>query len=665
MPTPRTEDFDIRFLAGMNSQEEPGSLEVDSYSRSMNTVNRGGVVQCRPGYRCKFAAPAGNMQGAAVFRPLQGPEVILFAVEGLIYSSQYPFKDFQTVPGVQFEPHVRQLFFQQVEQNIQFNDDQSLSLIDARSLMVIQDGALTPPAVYDGASAQHQSGVGSIPLGGPMAWSGDRLWVARGASLFASDIANPMSFREPDYFATVSSFTLPGQITALAEVPNVDLAQLLVYTEGTTTLLRSGIRDRSLWNITENFQHILFPRVGCVSHRSVTPHHGLLWWYSTFGLTSLDAASLSKQTSVLPYRDNEMADSKGRLSPDLGGVAMAFFENYLLVSVPYVDRYNRHTWCMDNAPLQRLGGASGAAWNSFWTGTRPIVWLYGVFGGSEQIFYFSKDYDGTNRLWEAFSPDRLDDGCEITWYLESRGLDGNLPLHDKKFRYAEISLQELAGEFDVAVFWAGTSRGRYKRGLTKRINATRGSLRSGEIIRFDTMIFALKNQMRTIRTQDAMETATLEVLTSTDVESPDAEFIDESFQILIVCSGPGAVQGVRYFLDPPPGKAGAVSPNKELSGAVEEDETEENFVRFDGAAADSHDFSEALQRLSADIPVFVSNRTVSVTQDGMVAVASGSSESVISQKAADKVAECIATKKAVHELQQNLPKIVSIGLALA
>lgn len=665
MATPRIEDFDVRFLSGMDSLSEPGSLGPDYFSRSMNTVNRGGVVQCRPGYRCRFTAASGNFQGAAVFRPKQGNVVLLYVVAGVLYVSQYPFREVSVESGASFSEQARQLFFQQAEQSLQYNDDGSLTLITPRNVMVIQDGALSAPAVYDGTSAQTYRGAGSIPLGGVMAWSGDRLWVARGANLFASDIANPFSFREPDYFATVSAFTLPGEITALAEVPNSNIAQLLVFTSSTTSLIQSGVRNRETWNSTPNFQRVLFPAVGCLSDRSITSHLGLLWWYSNFGLTSLDSAGVTQVSSVLPYRDNEMADSKSRLSPDLTGVAMAFFENYLLVSVPYCDKYNRHTWVLDNAPIQLAEKKSGAAWNSFWTGTRPLQWVYGNFAGSEEIFHFSKDYDGETRLWESFTPDRLDDGCEITWYLESRGVDAGLPLQLKTFRYADVFLQELEGDVDIAVFWAGASRGRYKRILTKRIKASRGSIRTGSALRYDSTLFAMKKQTRTIRTQDARDLAGAETLTSTDVESALAEFIDESFQILIVGSGPGAVQGLRYFFEPPQGQRGSVSPNKEVSGAVEEDETDENFVRFDGAAADSHDFEEAITRLSADIPVYVSNRTATVTQDGMTSVQTGYATSVISQADADKVANHAASKKAVRELQLNLPQIVSIGIALA
>lgn len=665
MSTPRLEDFDIRFLAGMDSLSEPGMLETEFYSRSMNTVNRGGVLQCRPGYRCKFVVPSGNFQGGLVYRPKQGMEVILFAVDGLLYASEYPYADYRQVPGVEFSASARQLFFQQAEQTIIQNDDGSLTLISARNIVIIQDGGLTSPAVYDGTRGVHQHGEGTIPLGGPMAWSGDRLWVARGSLLYASDISNPVSFTEPLYFSTVTAFILPAPITALAEIPNAEIAQLLAYTESNTSLFQSGIRDRTTWNSVPNFQRILFPALGCVSARSVTAHLGLLYWYSTFGLTSLDSALLTRQTSVLPYRDNEMADSKSHLSPDLSGIATAFFENYLLVSVPYADKYNRHTWVLDEAPLQRMTGQSQAAWNSFWTGTRPVQWLYGNFNGQNRIFHFSRDFDGNTRLWEAFSPDRLDDGCPITWYVETRAFDGKLPLRKKKFRYSDIFMMELSGEVDVAVFWAGGGRGKYKKILQKRILASRGSIRSGATITANTLLYALKKQMRNLRTQDAKELAIGETQRSDNVEDDDLEFIDESFQLLIVGSGPGAVQGLRYYMEPPEGIQGAAGPNKELSGRVELDETEENFVRFDGASAESHVFADALAALSTEIPRFVANTSVTVIQSGFTATATGSGESVISQANADRIAQVTATKKAVAELQRVLPKIVSVGLALA
>jgi hypothetical protein len=656
MATPRSEDGELTFLGGMDSMSDPAMLTPGFYARALNAVNRGGVLQCRPGYRCRFAMPAGNLQGGFVFRPKVGIESVLFAVDGLVYLSDYPYRTFRQL-AIQFSPTARQLFFVQAEQATTRNDDGSIRIIPAINLVIIQDGGLTAPAVFDGYNAFHNP---EIKLGGPMAWSGDRLWVAQGAKLFASDLYDPQHFLEPQYFATVEAFTLPGEITALAEpTANAELASLFVFTQDTTTLIQSGIRDRATWLATPNFQFLQFPEVGCVSARSVSLLHGLLWWYSAGGLTNVNAAELTRQTSVTPYEDNEMADSKSRLGDDLNGIACGFFENYLLVSVPYCDKKNTHTWCLDGATWQKKDQKSPFAWNSMWSGTRPVEWLYGLFAGSNRIFFVSADFDGQNRLWEAFTPDRLDDGCPITWYGETRAFSAEVPLRDKTVRYADIFMSELSGTVDIAVFWAGPYRGRYKRLMTKRIEAPRGSIRQGHKIKSSEKMFAFKKQTRPLRTQDAKELASAEDLSSCDVESFKLDFLDESFQLLIVVSGPGAVRGIRIYMEPAPGTPGAVSPNKELSGRCEEDEgPEQNFVRFDGAASDS------IAELNANIPLFTSNQTVSITEQGLTEVGTGYGESIISQQDADKIAQAIARRRASRQLELSLPIMISTGTGL-
>jgi len=648
----RRPDGDISFLPGMNSNAHPTQLQPGQYARSMNTVNRGGIVQCRPGRRCKFVCPPGNFQGSEWFIPKQGTRVILFAVEGLVYISEFPFTNYRQIPGISFLPHARQIFFQQVEQSVVINDDGSLTLIPPRNLMVIQDGGFTPPAVFDGTTAEHQRGANKIPLGGPMEWVGDRLWVARDSFLFASDIANPLSFTEAIYFATVRAFTLPGTITALHRTTNPTSPQLLAYTDHTTTLFQASIRDRSQWPTTPNFQQVVLTSIGCTSNRSVQAHYGMLWWWSEHGLVSFDAAGLNFITAALPYRDVEMNDSKGQLSEDCGGIAVVSVENYLLVSVPHSDLYNKHTWVLDTGVFQTLNQMAPPVWNSFWTGTRPITWLVGQVNDTNAFFAFSQDYDGLVRLWEEFTPDRLDDGCPITWYLETRGYFNQDPTVKKQFRFAKIYMSELLGVIDVAVFWAGAQRGKYKRILTKRINATAGMLRALDIVTAEDILYSLKKQSRELRTQDAKEIWTNEKQTSCGVEDPLAEFKDESFQLLIVVSGPGAINSVLTETDPEEGQ--------KLGGACEEDEAENKLVRFDGAGESSKEFLEAADRLATDLEIFRSNQTATLMQDGFIETGVGEGESTISQAAADKIAECIAIRKAAKHLEEELPAIVSL-----
>lgn len=347
-----------------------------------------------------------------------------------------------------------------------------------------------------------------------------------------------------------------------------------------------------------------------------------------------------------------MSDSKSKLSADLSGVAGISFENYLLLSVPHADLLNTHTWVLDQTPL-KSGQKAPPIWNSFWTGTRPVEWLTCKVNGVNRCFHISEDYDGEARLWEAFTPDRLDDGCPITWWVETRAVNLGATGKLKEFRYADVFLSELTGRVDVAVFYAGSHRGRYKKILEKRIQAARGSIRSVQTITSETLIFALKKQSRELRTQDGRSLIAETTMSSCGVESPNLEFKDEAFQLLIVGSGPGAIRGYVVYAEPPT--------NEDDSGRVEADETEENFVRFDGAASESSSFEEALAQFTEDIPQYFSTRTATVTQGALTEVATGEGESIISQSNADYIADVTARRTAVEALQQRLPRIVSVG----
>jgi hypothetical protein len=653
------EDGDVSFEVGMDSNSHPIKLPAGKYARGENVVNRGGIVQTRPGYRCLMALPDGRLQGFSLFQPKIGPELFLFVVEGFLYVAAFPFNTFQRVQNVAFLPEARQAYFAQVEQAVQSNPDGTLTLITPKNLLVIQDGGFTAPVIFDGTRGVHQKGTGAIPVGGPMRWVGDRLWVARGAELFASDINNPTSFIEDVYLATVRAFVLPSEITALARNPTIEFAQLIVYTNETTSLIQAGIRDRTQWPITPNMQQEIFPKIGCKSQRSVIDQQGMLWWFSSLGYVSLDSATHAKLTSKLPYRDSEMQDSKSRLSEDLTGIAAGTFENYILLSVPYADKFNRHTWVMDNSVRQNYTEDTPPTWNSYWTGTRPVEWVNAQIQGKERMFYISPDFDGVNRLWEAFVPDRKDELCPIAWWFETRGYFGPpaMVVTRKTFRYADVYLSEMAGDIDIGVFWAGTRRGKYKKILDKRYKATEGCFRPDTVITMNSKIFAFKKQSRVVRTQDAKDKAVMETQSSCGVESPWEEFFDESFQLLICGSGPCAVDMLKVVFEP------SVSRDNLERTDTCEDELEENVVRFDGAASESDIEAEAWKELSDDVLEFTSLRSTSLTSRGFSEVGVGEGRSIISQEDADKVALRVAVRKAASKLEVDLPKIVSLGEA--
>lgn len=633
-------DGDNGFTLGVNSGVYPERLPVGGTFRAWNAVNRGRIWQCRPGFKTRFQLPSGNLQGFWEYRPLRSAPALVFVVDGKVYYSLEPFLGYSQLPNIQMDPYAKDVFLESCIQVVRRNADGSRTLIQPRAVLIIQDG-LTKPAFFDGATSGHiPDSAFKLPLGTVMKWAGNRLWVARRNSLFASDIGNPFSFEEGQYVGTINSFVLPDRITAMAEVPSITRPFLAVFTEDTTTFVQSNLQQRALWVTTVDFIRTVFRNLGCPGHRSPVAHHGVLWWMSKTGMMRLDVAISGESSSAMPILDNEMAVSKSRVSSDLSTCAGATFENYMLQSVPYASFENQHTWVRDTSP-----GEEG--WNGQWTGVRPVGWVTGSYSGSPRCFFVSRDYDGANRLWEAFEPERLDNGCRIKWGFETRGYSAQSSFFPKRFRYADLFLSELRGDVDISVGWASAARGPYQEILNKRIHANEGSLGDRDL-EADEPEFAYKKQTRLVRTQDQLNVPTPDN-SSCSVESDREDWVDPSFQLCVNVSGPGAVSMIRVYME---------DENVEMDGKCESDEENIRAVRFDGAGASGDDSDEVHEDLSGEPGVFTSTQTVTVTLQGLSETATATETSLISQQAADKNAQCAARLKAQAILNAQLkPRI--------
>lgn len=537
------------WVKGANSSSDPAFLEDTQYRSAMNIVNRGGVLKTRPGYNCVSELPSGRPQGYALFTPTGGPATHVFAIGGKIYTLPAPFTTLSQLPGIQFFEGSEIVVFEEAEQSVEQNPDGSLSLIEPKKILMIQDGR-TRAAYWDGDVGRHlDPAQRETPVGLWMKWSGDRLWVVRGNQLFAGDIGNPLAFTETEYLAEGGSFRLPDDGTGLAEIPSLDgNPPLLCFTQDRALLFRSGIRDRTLWKETDGFQQPLFDSIGCVSGRTIATQYGRLWWMSLSGWIDLNSALASKQSSELVYRDTEMAASKGNLSPNIEFSAAVAFENYLLCSVPSGDLYNRHTWVMDQSVLDAVNSRSGAAWNGVWTGTRPVQWSAGPVNGVPRCFHLSRDFDGRNRLWEAFIPSREDNGQPITCYVETKahanfhqeaqGLDL------KTFRFAELEFTDISGTLDIKVYWAGL-RGNYRQLTVFRFVAPNNTITSEQTFTIDSSLFSSRPQSRLVRTTEVVDNTKVEPQCGIESELPPRH--DRAFSLLIVWSGRAALRSYRVF----------------------------------------------------------------------------------------------------------------------
>jgi hypothetical protein len=662
------QDFDGSFFQGSKSDCDPSQLPVGYAWNLINMLNLGGVLSCRPGYRCIYTLPDGNLQGLTLFRPLVGVEQLIAVVDGLIYVSPYPFVSFTQLRGVTLLPAAEQVFWAQTLQAAErITEDfaSAIKLIPSKAVLFIQDGGFSAPIWYDGAQfGSVQGHAFDTPAGGSMVWVGSRLWVASGNQVFASDVGNPFSFRENIYLGGSSAFFFNGPVTAMAKTPSIEAPQLMVFTELDGSILQANIQDRTQWPTTVDFQ-VEVVQVGCSSQRSIVSHYGQIAWFSPSGVAIFDPATAGKLTARLPVRDNEMLVSKTRLNDDLSLVATGVFGQFLMFSVPVDDIYNKHTWVLNHASFETLSDTSGPSWSGYWLGTRPVEWAYGTVADVQRIYHISKDADGHNRIWEAFRPERLDNGCPITWAMESRAYFGlTAPTQMKgpgqraRLTWGDIAMAGIGEDIDLGAFYAGGTRGAYKPFLAKRLSVARGSLAFDQDIGINSQLFAFKPQSRVVRTEDASKQPLDSPLASCGAERPENENIDESFQFLIVGHGPATIRWVRAF--------GQTVPEAfQGSGTACTDETGVNAVRFDGVGVAANDEAGAIAALAAvNTQRYTSVQTVSVTQKGFSEVGVGNAESIVSQEAADRVAGIIATKQAEAALFAVVPPVVSQGVGL-
>lgn len=488
---------------GINSFLHPTDIGADEYAWAENVINRGGIIQTRPGFELRASVPGNRVQGFAVFTPRNSTTRLLIAVDGEIYRATWPGFNFVKIEGPRFNPASPLINFCECLQSTKRKDDNSIEIIDPVRVVIISDGE-NPAWAYDGVTATKMNPNTpdfQTPIGLWMAWCASRLWIGCGSQVRVSDLGNPTSFYEDQFLATRSFFELPDIITGMIETANE--RGLLVFTQRTTTAFQSNIRDRASWGATPGFQKQIFPNIGCDAGRTACNQYGLTYWHSLQGMVSLDAALNTDHSSKLLAMDNQMMRSKRLLSPDMSQACAATFENMLLVSVPSGGKYNEQTWVMDQAPLENILDTA-SVWTSVWSGLRPVQWASGKIGGHVRLFCATYDRTPANdthiHVWEAMRDDRTDAGGRIQCQLQQAVMSDPRTM---KFKYAEFEVVEMLGDVSLKVFVGGT-RGPWMPVGEFELRAEEGSIGGpGQLtLGTDTILRAYKPQSRTLRTRE-------------------------------------------------------------------------------------------------------------------------------------------------------------------
>lgn len=666
---------DAGWVSGMNTVRHPWLLNEQQYRRGVNVVNRGGIVQTRPGFAMRLILPAGNLQGMVYFRTTKNNtdvDHLVFAVDGRVYAIPFPLaqpRDWESLrlKGIQFDSAVPMIHFCDCEKTVQLLSDETVQIVPTYNVLVMQDGK-SQAAYWDGEISQHIAETAptlGTPRGTWMTFSGGRLWIARDKLVIASDLFDPLSFRERTEGEGRGDFSFKKPITGITSFMGNDRTEAVtVFTEDRSELLQSGIRDRAQWSQTPNFQSILFPSTGCIAGRSITFQAGLMWWYAAGGLVSSDAVASSQLTSQVNFKDAEMAFSKQFLFDDQSGICGLSFENYLLMSTPIGQNFNSETFVLDYSPISEATSEKIPAWSSVWTGIRPIQWASANIGNKRRAFAASVDYtalsDGShNHIWEIFVPERedsffeLDDDFTITEYrqpiyceFETRMLGDGQDL--KVMRYAELDLLEVGGDVSVNIDYRGR-RGSYKEILCKKIVAPVSIETSGVDLTDQQIddLGILRKQYRRLTTEDAAPNAGCPTC-----ENDYSENIDKAFSFLVRWCGQLAVESIRVFMDAMPEKStGRCEPDETRACLVSEDGQNFSFERDPDFIPVDQLYQETSSQFWTSTKSFTETLTCtggSIT-DPISVTAYGTYRSKISQADADTRALAAATQAAQNQ----------------
>jgi hypothetical protein len=573
--------IDGQWGTGVDSLLYPTDLAAGGYAWGVNVINRGGVIQTRPGKRRVTSFCGRLAQGVHWCRTLDDRNFALIAIDGLVYWAQFPFKAWTPVSGVQFSSTARRIYFATGEQATYYDATNNLVLLpDPVNIVCMQDGVSTPcfwnAFDFSSGTIDVNSVTGTprkpMPIGTVMLWKDNRMWVVVDNLVFASDLLYPQAFQENTYLAEQSGFRFPRTVIDMAPSP---VQGILIKTDSSLHSLASFVQDRTKWQTTDKFQDDVNLEIGQIAPWGSVMLHGMPWIFTARGIISYDRALTQNLTTVILTVDGEMQRSKNLLAPDVSTIAMAAWENVLLVSVPASSVNNRHTWIMDAGIAEKLNVQSGMCWTGIWTGTFPVQWISPIVAGTQHCYElaYSGGFLALNQgespspqpetdlplqanihLWENFLPNQLDDvETDIMCSLETKAY--TLSTDDYfRFVFAEIGIVNLKGVVPIQVYVTGLA-GNYQPLFSTVLRADVGPF--GNPTTETTLFYVTKSgttefenyrrQIRYLRTSEFIVHQSADGAACVEIQRQDG--IDKAFQLLIQWQGRLGIRQLKFFYD--------------------------------------------------------------------------------------------------------------------
>lgn len=574
------------FPGGINSGIDPLLLGSGQAQWAVNAVCKGGVWQTRPGFKSRLTLSTGFAQISnwwvsagkpgiwpqflVTFKPNNGTTYLVYGLAGSVWYSVVNADHSLSSPAqlpLTFDPDVRTMHAVACVQSAEVTSG-VVATRTPRRVLIIQDG-INHAGYWDGESAGHlepkqnytqndagdtiyTDGYNQTPIGTWMAWSGNRLWVVNGNTVYASDINNPLGFTEQITLVNVPYITFPSEITGIYDrgTAGTTSSRVWVFTDDTVYTLASGVQDRSTWRTTADWQAKIYGGTGCIAGKSITAHRGLLYWYSADGVVRSDGTGTVNSTQAIPPIDTPMIGAKTAIANVRRNmIAAAGFDSYVIMAVPAGapvrgQVVNGHMHVMD---LDTMPGTSQSAWQGVWTGINPVEFATVKIGGQTVQYALSYDDDGVTRIWETFQGNRADNGHPIPWSVETQvHLVSDDIFSNHKIAHIAVALSQVIGDVGVQGYWRGL-RGQYHRVLNTSLVATPGSILipSPDFtpIVNATDHFNCRKQTRLLKSEDIR--GSQDDTDASGVEGPYTDAVSPGFQLMFQLQGCAAIRAYR------------------------------------------------------------------------------------------------------------------------
>jgi len=575
--------LDGQWSAGLDSLLYPTDLTPGCYAWGVNIINRGGVIQTRPGKRRVKSFCGHKAQGMFWVRTMDDRNFQMVAVDGLVYTSPFPFHDWTQLQGVSFRPDAERIWWCNSIQAIKYNPDNTIAVIDAKNVVFMQDGS-SLPCYWD--LSDFSSGVVNVsyvtgnpakpmPIGTAMIWQDNRVWVSVGPLVYASDLLYGASFTEETYLASQTGFRFPRSVVNFWPMP---VQGLLVYTDSSMHSLMSFIQDRTQWQTQENppFQADVNLEVGLIAPLGIQNLHGMPWQLTARGVISYDRALTTNLTTVLLTADGEMQRSKNLLGPDVTRAAFGVWENVLMCAMPASSTKNRHTWIMDAGIAEKLNNTQGLAWTGIWTGTYPVAFTSPIVQGTQHNYelayssgFLALDYGDSPspqpetdlppqayiHVYENYIPNQIDDvESAIDCSVETKSF--TLTTDDYyRFVFAEFMLVNLKGIVPFQAYVTGLA-GNYQLLFSTTLRADVGPWGNPDqsaVLYYvsegrTTELENYRRQVRHLRTKEwVVNESPTDGAACLEIGRKDG--IDKGFQLMLQWQGRLGIRQLKFFYD--------------------------------------------------------------------------------------------------------------------